>query len=158
MSDQRIQEIEDRTGSEARSLRGHLADTGNPDVGACPNEISETVAEYYALTECGRLFHWRYDRLREKAVSRMKGGLYFRIYVDGEKWTILRRTLLNRVFSDRVLNGEPDWSEYDHNRPIPGVEKDPLREKEKPADSWVVTNDNINRDRAEYARRFFYGT
>ena len=156
MSDQRIEEIEDRTGSPTKSLHGALADSGNPEVAACPDEISETVARYYALTECGRLFHWRHDRLKEQAVSRMNGYLYFRIYVGGKEWTISRRVLLDRLFPDRSISGDVDWSEYDPDAAIPGVD-DPLEEKGKPDNSRILPRPISGAGELERAHRLFYG-
>ena len=153
----RIQEIEDRTGSPAKSLHGALADSGNPEVAACPDEISETVARYYALTECGRLFHWRHDRLKEQAVSRSKGGLYFWVNVEGARWKINRKVLLDRLFPDRSLSGDVDWSEYDPNAPIPGLEGDPLEEKGKPDNSRILARPISDEGELERAHRLFYG-
>lgn len=164
MSDQRIEEIEDRTGSPAKSLHGALADSGNPEVAACPDEISETVARYYALTECGRLFHWRYGKLRELAVSG-SGRYFFRIVVDDFCWKVERRTLLNRLFTARSLTTEVDWSEYDPNGPIPGLEDDPLRDKGlRKKDSVVLPRclevgdrPAVSGDQLDAAHRLFYG-
>ena len=151
-----IEEIEDRTGSPTKSLHGALADSGNPEVAACPDEISETVARYYALTECGRLFHWRHDRLKEQAVSRMNGYLYFRLTVRGVCWTISRRVLLDRLFPDRSLSGDVDWSEYDPDDPIPGVD-DPLEEKTKPWDGTIQPRRLASQGSVDRAHRLFYG-
>ena len=113
------------------SLYGALASSGSPDVAACPDEISTFVARYYALTEDGRLFHWRYGEIREiQASSGHARRDLFRITVRGTEWWVGRRELLDRLFPDRALDVEEiDWSTYDPNKPIEGMEDDPLRDK-----------------------------
>lgn len=100
-----LSEIEERTGSAASTLAGYLADHGNPTLAACPDEIASTVASSYALTECGRLFHWRYGDVRE---LKDRGDGYFVISVAGVIWAIRCRTLLDRVFPDRKIEDLAD--------------------------------------------------
>ena len=165
VSDQRIEEIEDRTGSPAKTLHGALADSGNPEVAACPDEISETVARYYALTECGRLFHWRYGKLRELAAHSRRSQIFFVIFIDDTRWEIERLTLLNRIFPGRSIGAEVDWSEYDPNGPIYGLGDDPLRDKGlRKKDSVVLPrcleiDDRpvVDEDHLDRAHRLFYG-
>ena len=141
-----LQAIERRAGSPAKALRGALADTGNPDVGACPDDIAETVATRFALTICGRLFHWRHGKLKELSCYRGR----FTVNVDSVRWKVDRDKLLNRLFPDRAIEpeGEIDWSTFQrkylralsdgYDAKIPGLERDPLRDKEKPRDARVL--------------------
>ena len=166
MSDQRIEEIEDRTGSPTKSLHGALADTGNPDVGACPDEISETVARYYALTECGRLFHWRRDRLKEMTIwGGSEGRYYFQIKVGGKRWKVERSTLRDRLFPGRRIDSKIDWDQFEKDyfkalrdgvdADIPGLGADPLRDKGVPNDGKVKKR-TADRDEYKRARRKWY--
>ena len=153
-----LQAIERRAGSPAKALRGALADTGNPDVGACPDDIVETVANRFALTICGRLFHWRHGKLKELSCYRGR----FTVNVDSVRWKVDRDKLLNRLFPDRAIepDGEIDWSEYDPSdrlhKTLP-VNKDPLEENSKPADSWVVSREMAPEGAVERAERLFWG-
>lgn len=155
-----LDEIEDRTGSPAKCLRGALADTGSTDVGACPDQIAGIVAAFYALTRCGRLFHWRHGKLKELDCG---ADGRFTIRVAGVRWRADQNKLLNRLFPDRAIEpeGEIDWSEYDPSdrlhKTLP-VDKDPLEENSKPADSWVVSREMTPDGAIERAERLFWGT
>lgn len=159
-----LAEISRRTGSNASTLHGALADSGNPYVASCPSEISKIVADKYALTECGRLFHWRRKKLTEHATNLQSGHEVFHIYVHGVRWQVNQKTLQNRLFPDRKLRrDEPiDWDAYDPHGLIPGegLYDDPLREREKPGDTMVVDRCSFNgpsTNDLDRAHRLFYG-
>ena len=157
-----LDQIEKTTGSPAKSLYGDLVDTGaDPgDAGHgqtdCPDAISEIVADCYALTECGRLFHWRNREIRE---CKTRDDGRFKIAVCAIEWYPSRFALLDRLFPDRPLavDGEIDWTDYDPDRPIPGAPVDPLREKEKPGGCGLVGVGGAPTEAVERARRLFWG-
>jgi len=157
-----LDQIEEITGSPAKSLYGALTDTGaDPgDAGHgqtdCPDAISEIVADCYALSQCGRLFHWRNREIQECKITEQN---QFVVFVDYVEWRPSRRALLDRLFPDRplVVDGEIDWTEYDANEPIPGAPVDPLREKKKPRDCALVDVDGAPTEAVERARRLFWG-
>ena len=150
-----IRRIERITKRPVRPLRGALADSGNPAVASCPDPISEAVAAFYALSECGRLFHWRIGgTLREQSAY---CGRYS-ITVRGVTWQVARAVLLDRLFPDRPLDVDADsvdWSAYDPDGPIPGVD-DPLAERSFPGDS-VIQKRGATADEADRAHRLWYG-
>lgn len=154
-----IAEIEELTGSRAKRLHGALADSGNPRVAECPDSIAEIVATKYALTECGRLFHWRTGRLRECPASlHHDWGFRYTVRAGGVQWEVVRDVLLDRLFPDRPISAAPeiDWATYDPDLPIPGVD-DPLEEKEKPGDSVIVDRALAPEPAVERAERLFWG-
>ena len=152
--------ISRETGSNCALLRGALADSGNVNVNACPDEISEIVASKYAITECGRLFHWRYGKLREVKPSRStRDRQRFPILINGFDWNIELGVLLDRVFPGRKIQRDVAWGEYTEkyleaieqgdDAPIPGLEDDPLRDRKIPLGAPVkkttATGEQIDR-------------
>lgn len=146
-----IRLIEEQTGSHAQSLSGALVDSGSPEASACPDSIAAIVAGYYAITDCGRLFHWRFGDLREIAIERSG---QFPIRVNGIRWWPCSSTLLDRIFPDRAIlpDGPIDWSAYKPDGPIPGIAADPLRQKTKPNDA-VILDRPARSDELKHARR-----
>ena len=126
----------DIAGPRVSLLFGALADTGRPDVAACPDQISDVVAASFALTECGRLFRWSYGRVVELSRRRDRR---FCIACEGITWLVGCDTLLDRVFPERAVPGSSavDWSTYDPDGPLPGA-RDPLAPRSYPGDSGIV--------------------
>lgn len=121
------------------------------------------MASKYALTECGRLWHWRYSDVREIKAS-SEG--YFSIKVKGIRWLVWRQTLQDRLFPDRPLakTDEIDWDKYDPNEPIAGAESDPLRDKGCIKFDGVIVPRCLSTDKGgptveelDRAHRLFYG-
>lgn len=100
---ERLEAIEAETGEQARTLDGCLCRPGNPGIG-CPSEIVETVAKTFAITETGRLFHWRYGERKELEGTDTT--------INGVRWTFNRERLRNRAFPER-------------EKPFPSGEVDP---------------------------------
>jgi len=149
-----LTEIEEITGSRAKALRGGLHDSGNPDTSAsCPTEISDLVAEYYAISECGRLFHWRSGIVRECTPDEGR----YRIKVDRVCWKITATVLLDRIFPERTINLDApiDWGSYDPDLPIPGVD-DPLAPRNRPPGSRLLDRPP-SKNENDRAWRWFYG-
>ena len=147
-----LDEIEERTGSPAKPLRGALADTGSESRTNCPDEIAGFVAAFYALTRCGRLFHWRKGELEPLA---LRDDGRFKIAVNGVEWYPTRGELLDRAFPQRGVEHvdeiDPagiDWSatvedyrkalEKGEDPPLPALADDPLRDKQLRDDSVVL--------------------
>lgn len=148
----RLDEIERLTGSRATTLRGHIEN--------CPNAIAQTVASEYAITECGRLFHWRYDRLQE-LLPYMDAyhDERFVISVRHTRWKIARRTLLDSAFPDRPLTVDDtgvDWLAYDPDKPIPNTGYDALSEVQIP-DNAKVKKRTPDQHEVDRAWRAWYG-